>query len=124
MHFHDDDLRKLVLKEVAELDEEVLTLISQINLTSTETDPFAITLFMNDGYEVRAEITSLAEKLKYYPAIVAQIESTGEYEKGIIDIEVGSYYKPYSEEYKALNIGTQTDSEKEEQDVENDESTS
>lgn len=124
LHFHDEDLRKLVLKELAELDEEVLTLISQINLTSTETDPFAITLFMNDGYEVRAEITSLAEKLKYYPAIVAQIESTGEYEKGIIDIEVGSYYKPYSEEYKVLNIGTQTDSEKEEQDVENDESTS
>lgn len=124
LHFHDEDLRKLVLKELAELDEEVLTLISQINLTSTETDPFAITLFMNDGYEVRAEITSLAEKLNYYPAIVAQIESTGEYEKGIIDIEVGSYYKPYSEEYKVLNIGTQTDSEKEEQDVENDESTS
>lgn len=124
LHFHDDELRKLVLKELAELDEEVLALISQINLASTETDPFAITLFMNDGYEVRAEITSLAEKLKYYPAIVAQIENTGEHEKGIIDIEVGSYYKPYSEEYKVLNIGTQTDSEKEEQDVENDESTS
>lgn len=123
LNFEDEKLRKMVLKELAELDDEVLALISQINLTATETDPYAITLFMNDGYEVRAEITSLSEKLKYYPAIIAQIENTAENEKGIIDIEVGSYFKPYSEEYKKLNIGGQSDDASVEQDVEHDEST-
>ncbi len=97
--FEDSDLRKRLLKELAELDLTVLSLISQIIATPTEADPYAITLYMNDGYEVRAEITSLSEKLNYYPSIVAQIESAGEYEKGIIDIEVGTYYRSYPEEY-------------------------
>ena len=54
---------------------------------------------MNDGYEVRADINSLASKLNYYPSIIAQIESEEAYEKGIIDIEVGTYYRPFSDEY-------------------------
>ncbi|RKJ20575.1 cell division protein DivIB, partial [Butyricicoccus sp. 1XD8-22] len=77
-----------------------------------------ITLFMNDGYEVRAEITSLAEKLNYYPSIIAQIEKNGEFEKGIIDIEVGTYYRSYSEEYKIDVLdSTEEDSDITEQEV-------
>ena len=102
--FEDEGLRKRLLKELAKLNPEVVALISQINATSSSADPYAITLFMNDGYEVRAEITSLAEKLNYYPSIIAQIESQEQYEKGIIDIEVGSYYRPYSEEYEVIGI--------------------
>ena len=82
----------------------MLALISQINATPSTSDPYAITLFMNDGYEVRADITSLASKLNYYPSIIAQIENQQQFEKGIIDIEVGSYYRPYSDEYTAINI--------------------
>lgn len=99
LKFEDEALRKKLLKELAELDSNVLALISQINATPTNSDPYAITLFMNDGYEVRAEITSLASKLNYYPSIIAQIEQEDTYEKGIIDIEVGSYYRPFTEEY-------------------------
>ncbi len=75
--FEDSEMRKRLLKQLAELEPTVLALISQINSTPTESDPYAITLFMNDGYEVRAEITSLSEKLNYYPSIVAQIENLG-----------------------------------------------
>lgn len=100
LEFEDSELRKRLLKELAGLEPTVLAMISQINATPTSSDPYAITLFMNDGYEVRAEITSLAEKLNYYPSIIAQIENNGEFEKGIIDIEVGTYYRSYSEEYK------------------------
>ncbi|CAM5189428.1 Cell division protein DivIB OS=Ureibacillus acetophenoni OX=614649 GN=divIB PE=3 SV=1 [Ureibacillus acetophenoni] len=99
LSFEDSELRKKLLKELADLKPTVSALISQINATPTESDPYAITLFMNDGYEVRAEITSLAEKLNYYPSIVAQIENAGEFEKGIIDIEVGTYYRSYTKEY-------------------------
>lgn len=104
LHFDDEDLRKKLLKELANLDQEVLALISQINATPTNADPYAITLYMNDGYEVRAEISSLSEKLNYYPSMIAQIESKGEYEKGIIDIEVGTYYRSYLDEYTQLNL--------------------
>lgn len=104
LHFNNEGLRKRLLKELANLNPEVLALISQINATPTKADPYAITLYMNDGYEVRAEISSLSEKLNYYPSIIAQIESKGEYEKGIIDIEVGTYYRSYSDEYTQLNL--------------------
>lgn len=104
LQFKHEKLRKLLLKELANLEGNVLALISQINATPSSADPYAITLFMNDGYEVRAEITTLSEKLNYYPSIVAQIENAGGYEKGIIDIEVGSYYRPYSDEYAQVEL--------------------
>lgn len=104
LQFEDRKLRKIILKELAKLDPTVLSLISQIVATPTSADPYAITLFMNDGYEVRAEISSLSDKLKYYPSIVAQIENAGQFEKGVIDIEVGSYYRSYSDEYKEIKL--------------------
>ena len=97
--FEEEGLRKKVLKQLSKLKPEVLSLISQINANPTEADPYAITLYMNDGYEVRAEANTLAEKLNYYPSIVAQIENDETFEKGIVDIEVGSYYRPYKDEY-------------------------
>lgn len=102
--FENESLRKKLLKELAKLKPEVLSLISQINAKPTEADPYSITLFMNDGYEVRADANTLAEKLNYYPSIVAQIESEGVSEKGIVDIEVGSYYRPFSDEYSLIEV--------------------
>lgn len=104
LKFDDESLRKKLLKQLAQLEPAVLSLISQINANPTEADPYAITLFMNDGYEVRADINTLAEKLNYYPSIIAQIENVDGYEKGIIDIEVGSYYSPFSEEYSLVKV--------------------
>lgn len=102
--FENEALRKKLLKELGELKPEVLSLISQINANPTEADPYSITLFMNDGYEVRADANTLAEKLNYYPSIVAQIESEDVSEKGIVDIEVGSYYRPFSDEYSLIDV--------------------
>lgn len=110
LEFDDESLRKKLLKELAQLNPQVLALISQINASPSNADPYAVTLFMNDGYEVRADISSLSSKLNYYPSIVAQIESVEGYEKGIIDIEVGSYYRPFSDEY-AVGLAEEIDSE-------------
>ncbi|MBD8031654.1 MULTISPECIES: cell division protein FtsQ/DivIB [Solibacillus] len=102
LKFEDESLRKKLLKELAKLKPEVLSLISQINANPSEADPYSITLYMNDGYEVRADANTLAEKLNYYPSIVAQIENEEAFEKGVVDIEVGSYYRPFSDEYSLL----------------------
>lgn len=104
INFSDDKLRKKIVKQLAKLKPEVLALISQVNSNATESDPYGIILYMNDGYEVRAEISSFADKLNYYPSIVAQIEKEEVFEKGIIDIEVGSYYRPFSGEYNSLTL--------------------
>jgi len=110
LKFDDESLRKKLLKQLAGLKPEVLSLISQINSNPSEADPYAITLFMNDGYEVRADANTLAEKLNYYPSIIAQIEHQEAFEKGIIDIEVGSYYRPFSDEYSLIDM-SETESE-------------
>ena len=104
MHFTDEGLRKRLLKELPEIDRSILELISQINATATDNDPYAITLYMNDGYEVRADITTLADKIQYYPSIIAQIEGKEQSAKGIIDIEVGTYYQSFENEYGAMPI--------------------
>ncbi|KMY29438.1 cell division protein DivIB [Lysinibacillus xylanilyticus] len=108
-------IKKLV-KQLAQLNPEVLALISQINTNSNETNPNAIRLYMNDGYEVRAVIQTLAEKLNHYPSLVAQIPNL---EKGVIDLEVGSYYRPFNNEYNQANIDLDQDAAN--QEVKNDE---
>lgn len=104
----DEDVRKRLLKQLSKLNPEVLGMISQISMSTEEQNKYAITLYMNDGYEVRADITTLAEKLNYYPSIVAQIESEEVAEKGVIDIEVGTYYKAYSDVYDKLSISIES----------------
>ena len=96
----DKTINKLV-EQLARLKPEVLALISQVNTNSNEANPNAVKLYMNDGYEVRAVIPTLADKLNYYPSIVAQI---ADLEKGVIDLEVGSYYRPFNEEYNKVSI--------------------
>lgn len=108
-------IKKLV-KQLAQLDPEVLTLISQVNTNSNNSNPNAVKLYMNDGYEVRAVIQTLAEKLNHYPSLVAQISNL---EKGVIDLEVGSYYRPFNNEYNQTAIDIDTDAA--DQEVEKDE---
>ena len=103
VNFKDEKTRKKILRQLADLKPEVLALISQISAIPTEADPYAIQLFMNDGYEVRAEIATLAEKLNYYPSIISLIEVQEEGSKGIIDIEVGSYFRTFEKEYGNLS---------------------
>lgn len=114
MNFSDEQLRKKIVKQLAKLKPDVLASISQINSNATESDPYGIILYMNDGYEVRAEISTFADKLNYYPSIVAQIEKEEVFEKGIIDIEVGSYFRPFSGEYNSLTLEEESELENQE----------
>ncbi|KOS69572.1 cell division protein DivIB [Lysinibacillus contaminans] len=110
-------INKLV-EQLAILKPEVLALISQINSNESETNPNAIKLYMNNGYEVRAVISNLAEKLNYYPSMVAQISQL---EKGVIDLEVGSSFKPYNSAYNQVELDMGEDGEMTEQEVTEDE---
>ncbi|QED47453.1 cell division protein FtsQ/DivIB [Cytobacillus dafuensis] len=84
-----------MIKELEELPEVVLNSISEIHHTPKKTDSFHITLYMNDGFEVSATVRSFAEKMSHYPSIVSQLDPD---KKGIIDLEVGSYFKAYEQE--------------------------
>jgi cell division protein FtsQ len=78
--------------ELAKLTPAITNSISEVHHTPQESDPYQITLFMNDGFEVRASITDFAKKMSAYPAIVNQLDPNL---KGIIHMEVAYYFEPY-----------------------------
>lgn len=78
-----------------ELPLEVVNSISEIHHTPKETDQYHITLYMNDGFEVSATLRTFSDKMAHYPSILSQLDPKV---KGVIDLEVGSYFKAYESE--------------------------
>ncbi|MBW3113961.1 MULTISPECIES: cell division protein FtsQ/DivIB [Bacillaceae] len=98
--FEEDKVLVKMVKELGELPDEVQHLISEINLVPKKTDQYHLTLFMNDGFEVSATIRSFSEKMVHYPSIVSQLDPEV---KGVIDLEVGSYFRAYETEGEQSN---------------------
>ncbi|KMY53539.1 cell division protein FtsQ [Bacillus sp. FJAT-27231] len=89
-----------LMSSLEQLPAEIVNSISEIYYAPKKTDSLHVQLFMNDGYEVSATLKTFSEKMIYYPMIVSQLDPNI---KGIIDLEVGSYFKPYdSEKVKAI----------------------
>ncbi|WP_158232438.1 cell division protein FtsQ/DivIB [Sporosarcina sp. P13] len=82
-----------MIQQLQEMDNSVFQLISELRYKGDD----KIEAFMNDGYEVHAAILSFADKMSYYPDIIAQLPKE---EKGILDIEIGVYFKTYTDYYK------------------------
>ncbi len=91
INFKEGKVLKKMLEQYHLLKENIHNSISEIEYTPSKTDPYLIKIYMNDGNQVIASITSFAEKMAFYPDIVQKI---GE-EKGIINIEVGIYFLPF-----------------------------
>jgi len=94
--FEDEKTRMKMIQQLNKLNSELISLISQVNAIPNDSNPYTIQMFMNDGFEVRASIPTLATKLKYYPSIISQVKKG---EKGVIDLEVGTFYRSYKSEY-------------------------
>ncbi|MFE8695274.1 cell division protein FtsQ/DivIB [Cytobacillus sp. FJAT-53684] len=93
--FSEGNVLNKMIEELGILPEEVLNSISEIHHSPTKTDTYHVTLFMNDGFEVSATIRSFSDKMAHYPSIVSQLDPAKE---GVIDMEVGSYFKAYEQE--------------------------
>lgn len=92
INFKEGAVLKQLLKELKKLPDDIQNSISEIHNSPTKTDPYHITMYMNDGFEVSATSLTLADKMVHYPAIVSQLDPQV---KGVIDLEVGSYFKAY-----------------------------
>jgi len=90
--FEEGSVLKEMVNGLETLPNEIINSISEIHYTPKKTDPFHITLFMNDGFEVSATLRSFSEKMVHYPSIISQLNPG---KKGIIDLEVGSYFKAF-----------------------------
>ncbi len=92
LSFSEGNEMEAMIDELNKIPVEVLNSISEIHLDPKETDPYHIKLFMNDGFEVSASIRSFSDKMAHYPSIVSQLDPEI---KGVIDLEVGSFFKAY-----------------------------
>jgi cell division protein FtsQ len=93
--FSENDVLKEMMDSLEQLPDEVLNSISEIHYDPQKTDLYHISLFMNDGNEVSATIRTFAKKMSHYPSIIGQLAPN---QKGIINLEVGSFFKSYESE--------------------------
>lgn len=93
----DDDRIELITKELMKIPHSISKLISEIHYTPNEYDPNHITLYMSNGYEVRATIRGLSKNIIAYPSIMSELDPTL---KGYIELDVVPTFKPYEVESK------------------------
>jgi len=75
-----------MIAQYAKLPSAVKHNISEIKYAPSKANAERVHLYMNDGNEVYATITTFASKMAYYPGIVAKMKT-----KSIINLEVGAY---------------------------------
>lgn len=93
--FSEGDPLTELISGLEELPAGILNSISEIHYTPSKTDKYHINMFMNDGFEVSGTIRTFAKKMIYYPSIISQLDPK---KKGVIDLEVGSFFTEYEQE--------------------------
>ena len=89
--FTDSTKIKDLAKEYNKLSPELQKAISEIKYTPRNTNQNLIQLNMNDGNQVIVNITNLATQMNFYAQVASEME-----ENGVIDMEVGIFSYPYS----------------------------
>jgi cell division protein FtsQ len=91
-HFSEGKVLEEMIISLNDLPTEVVNSISEIHHTPSETDSYHITLYTNEGFEISATLRTFSKKMRHYPAIISQLDPNI---KGVIDMEVGSYFKAF-----------------------------
>jgi cell division protein FtsQ len=99
--FKDGSVLNKMVSELNSLPSEILNSISEIHYSPKKTDQYHISLFMNDGFEVSATLRSFSDKMVHYPSIISQLDPN---KKGIIDLEVGSFFKAFEPEAEEKEV--------------------
>ncbi|WP_157060825.1 cell division protein FtsQ/DivIB [Liquorilactobacillus uvarum] len=91
LYYQFKDQKKLssLAKQVARLSPNLRSAMSEIHYTPTDVNEEKIKVYMNDGNEVVATISTFAKKMAYYPDIKSKNNN-----KILVDFEVGAYSYP------------------------------
>lgn len=92
VNFDQDEILADLISQLKKIPSEIFHSISEIHYQPKETDIYHIYLFMDEGYEITATIPTFVDKIVHYPSIISQLDPNL---KGIIDFEVGSYFKAF-----------------------------
>lgn len=83
--FSDEEYLMLLVDQLVELPKSITSHISEIYWDPSESNPFTLRLFMNDGFEVIASIRHFSDHMSSYPSIISQLDGEG----GVIEIGAG-----------------------------------
>ncbi|CAM4042335.1 cell division protein FtsQ/DivIB [Lederbergia lenta] len=100
INFKTGDVLNDLTAELKQLPTEITNVISEIRYDPKKTDKYHIYLYTNDGNEVRASIPTFSEKMIHYPSYISQLDSEI---KGVLDLEVGSFFKAFEIEGEGLD---------------------
>lgn len=89
--FEQGDILQELAGELTELLSSIKNSISEIHYTPTELNEFLLNAYTNEGFKIIIPIQNFSQKMLAYPAI-----ANSQKEKGIIDMEVGVTFTPYS----------------------------
>lgn len=89
-----------------EISKDVQNSISEIKYMGTKTNPYKISLMMNDGNQIIANITDFSKKIGYYPDMLQKLDG----KKGTLDMEVGVFFTPFNSKIQE-EIDFETNSE-------------
>lgn len=85
----DDDLKRMA-EQLSEIPQSIVHDISEIHLKPDLGSDETILLYMNNGLEVLANISTFSEKIKSYPSIIEKLPKGA---KGVVHLRVGAYFK-------------------------------
>ncbi|MEH7387552.1 FtsQ-type POTRA domain-containing protein [Bacillus sp. JJ1521] len=91
----ENDALTLLAKELKKVQPSISKLISEIHHTPTEYDPLQMTLYMIDGYEVKATVRNFANNIMAYPTIISELDPSL---NGYIELDVVPTFIPYEYE--------------------------
>lgn len=83
---------KNAAREIGKLPRSVRSAISDVTYSPTTINPDRLILLMNDGNTVYVTADELSSKMKYYPAIVSQMNG-----RGVINLQYGAYSHGYKQ---------------------------
>lgn len=89
--FKEGEALNLMIEELKKVEDPILNLISEIELTKTEKNPLFVQVYMNNGNRLLLNIPEFSEKTPYYPKLVQAVEGR----KGVFDMEAGVYFTPF-----------------------------
>ena len=85
----DKDIYNNFIKKMNKVDNEILSIISEIKYDPNDVDKERFLLYMNDGNLVYITLSKIT-KINSYPSIIKTIENN----KGVLYLDYGNYFVP------------------------------
>lgn len=87
--YGDMESLEVAVRQLAQVDESIRLHVSEMVYHSE--DKLLLTLYMNDGNQIKVNYTDFASKLTYYNSMKNHVSG----QKGVFDLTVGAYFTPY-----------------------------